>query len=154
MIEEDGLELLTEEQSMQLLASQSLGRVGVSVGALPAIFPVNYVLVEGDIFFRTGEGLKSKAALHRSVLAFEVDDSDYASRTGWSVLVVGLAEEVSPERGSELPDPPTPWASGERRHLIRIHPEFVSGRRINPHVGPRDHWALGDSPVRANNGIR
>ena len=43
----------------------------MSVGALPAILPVNYSLVNGDIVFRTGKELKLRAALDHTVVAFE-----------------------------------------------------------------------------------
>ena len=62
----DGLEILDEHECRRLLASQCIGRVGVTIGALPAIFPVNYVTVDGDIVFRTGEGTKLRAALERA----------------------------------------------------------------------------------------
>ena len=75
MMLDDGLELLSDEASMALLGTMGLGRVGVSVGALPAIFPVNYVVVRGDIIFRTGAGLKLRAALDHKVVAFQVDQS-------------------------------------------------------------------------------
>ena len=132
MLVDDGLELLDEEDCLRLLGSETLGRVGVSVGALPAIFPVNYALVNGDIVFRTGEGIKLRAALDHTIVAFEVDNADLELHQGWSVLVVGMAEEVSGQAGPWDERVPSPWAGGERPHLIRIHPELVSGRRIEP----------------------
>ena len=131
MLIDHGLELLTERQCRDLLQTEQIGRVAVSIGALPAIFPVNYRVVDGDIIFRTGEGLKRRAALRGSVVGFEVDHIDPEAATGWSVMVVGLAREQEPDEA----DPPeygsiSPWAGGERSHVIRIHPEVVSGRRI------------------------
>ena len=131
MLIDDGLELLSEADCLLLMAGAEVGRVGVSVGALPAIFPVNYRVENGDIFFRTGEGVKLRAALDHTVVAFEVDEANPDLREGWSVLVVGTATEVADEISAELDGlGPTPWAGGQRRHLIRIRPELVSGRRI------------------------
>jgi uncharacterized protein len=46
-------------------------------------------------------------------VAFEVDDIDVVTRTGWSVLGVGEAYEVSdPARLAELAARPEPWARG------------------------------------------
>jgi nitroimidazol reductase NimA-like FMN-containing flavoprotein (pyridoxamine 5'-phosphate oxidase superfamily) len=62
MIIDEGLELLTEEESAKLLASERVGRVGITIGALPAIFPVNYAVIDGAIVFRTSPGSKMSAA--------------------------------------------------------------------------------------------
>ncbi len=131
MLVDHGLELLTERECRDLLETEQIGRIAISVGALPAIFPVNYRMVDGDIAFRTGEGMKHRAALRGSVVGFEVDRIDPVTRTGWSVMVVGLAREV--EVGDTVPPQYSgisPWAGGERTHIIRIHPEVISGRRI------------------------
>ena len=97
MLIDEGLELLTEADCLLLLAGAEIGRVGVSVGALPAIFPVNYRVENGQIFFRTGEGVKLRAALDHTVVAFEVDQANVDLQEGWSVLVVGMASEVADE---------------------------------------------------------
>jgi uncharacterized protein len=130
---ENGLELLTEEECRALLCTQSVGRIAVSVGALPVILPVNYTVVDDDIVFMTGEGLKLRAALESTVVGFEIDSLDEALDYGWSVLVVGVAKEVAEGERDDLgPIPVRPWAGGDRSHLVRIHPEMISGRRIVP----------------------
>src|SRR4029079_18347979 len=83
MIIDDGLELLTESECQRLLASNHFGRVGLSIGGLPAIIPVNYCFLDGDVVFRTGPGLKLAAAADGEVVAFEVDDHHPADRSGW-----------------------------------------------------------------------
>jgi nitroimidazol reductase NimA-like FMN-containing flavoprotein (pyridoxamine 5'-phosphate oxidase superfamily) len=128
---DDGLEVLSEEECRALLEQETVGRVGLSVDALPAILPVNYTIDDGGIVFRTGEGGKLRAALCRTIVAFEVDHTDPIRAEGWSVLVVGMAEPVAadstPVSGSAAP---TPWAGGARQHLVRIRPEVISGRRV------------------------
>ena len=125
MLIDEGLELLTEADCLLLLAGAEIGRVGVSVGALPAIFPVNYRVENGQIFFRTGEGVKLRAALDHTVVAFEVDQANADLQEGWSVLVVGMASEVADEISGDFDGlGPTPWAGGQRRHLIRIQPNW------------------------------
>jgi uncharacterized protein len=131
MLADEGLELLNNEQCLRLLASETVGRVGISVGALPLILPVNYSMVDGDVVFRTGDGVKLRAALDHTIVAFEVDRADTDRHEGWSVLVVGVAEEIADEDRSLAMIVPPPWVGGERRFLIRIRPEFVSGRRIS-----------------------
>lgn len=128
--DDKGMEVLTEAECLDLLVTTDVGRVGVTLDALPAIFPVNYRLVAGSVVFRTGPGTKLQAALNRTVVAFEVDEIDHARRAGWSVLVVGVAEEIDPSEVASLDLDLTPWASGEHSHTIRIRSEIVTGRRV------------------------
>jgi nitroimidazol reductase NimA-like FMN-containing flavoprotein (pyridoxamine 5'-phosphate oxidase superfamily) len=131
-IDLDGLEILSPEECWALLATAKLGRVGVSVGALPAIFPVNFAIDGETVLFRTGPGTKLRAAVDKAVVAFEVDQVDEQSRTGWSVLVVGQCSEVDgPRAVSDATHAGLDsWAGGERDHVVRLSSEFVSGRRI------------------------
>ncbi len=126
-----GLETLSEAECFALAARRPIGRVAVSCGALPAVFPVNFCLVGHDVIFRTAAGTKLSAALDRTVVAFEVDDFDAAGHAGWSVLMIGQATEVGAEELAPLePLPVRPWARGARDHVVRIRCELVSGRRI------------------------
>jgi nitroimidazol reductase NimA-like FMN-containing flavoprotein (pyridoxamine 5'-phosphate oxidase superfamily) len=106
--------------------------VAVTVAALPAIFPVNYAVLDGDIVFLTGDGTKLRAALTRAVVAFEVDHIDPAHASGWSVMAIGVAEETTdPDDVRAIAELGLrPLAGGDRSHAVRIRPEFVSGRRI------------------------
>ena len=65
---------------------------------------------------------------------FETDRLDEATHSGWSVTVVGRAEEVTDtgEVAKLHKLDLHPWAPGEREHFIRIRPEIVTGRRILP----------------------
>jgi len=132
MLVDEGLELLTEDDARGLLASGEVGRIGITIGALPAIFPVNYRIIDGAIVFRTAPGSKLSAAAEGAVVAFEVDDYQLADRTGWSVLAVGRSE-VSHDRDvafKALNALLEPLADGHRSALVRIEPTFISGRRI------------------------
>ncbi len=128
---DDGMERLSQEESLRLLGSTGFGRIGISLGAMPVILPVAFILLGGDIVFRTGEGAKLRTALDDTVVAFQADQADPARREGWSVLVVGRASEV---RGADLealsPVSLTAWAPGEGGHIVRIRPELVAGRRM------------------------
>lgn len=129
---DDGLEILSDEECRALLGQATLGRVAITIGALPAVLPVNYTLLDGDIVFLTGEGVKLRAALDRAVVAFEVDAIDGSRHVGWSVLAVGMAEEITGDedlaraRGLNV----RPLVGGTRTHFVRVRPDFLSGRRI------------------------
>jgi nitroimidazol reductase NimA-like FMN-containing flavoprotein (pyridoxamine 5'-phosphate oxidase superfamily) len=129
---DEGLEILTEETCWNLLESADVGRVGVTIGALPAIFPVNYIVMDRCIVFRTAPGSKLTAATAGAVVAFQVDNYQRADRTGWSVLAVGESEVVHDldVTFEVLAARLEPWADGKRTNIVRVTPGFVSGRRI------------------------
>jgi nitroimidazol reductase NimA-like FMN-containing flavoprotein (pyridoxamine 5'-phosphate oxidase superfamily) len=132
---DDGLELLTEERCWELLSRAEVGRVGVTIGAVPAIFPVNYAVIDRTIVFRTARGTKLAAATLEAVVAFEVDDYRRADRSGWSVLAVGPAQVVHDLDATikVLAARLEPWAEGTRTNIVRVTPEFLSGRRLVQH---------------------
>ncbi|CAN5745536.1 pyridoxamine 5'-phosphate oxidase family protein [soil metagenome] len=127
-----GLELLTEDQARTLLAGSEVGRIGISMGALPAIFPGNYRVVDDAIVFRTAPGSKLSAAASDAVVAFEVDDYEVPDRSGWSVLAIGQAEVVEDADVIERVQATNlePFADGARTAIVRIVPSFISGRRL------------------------
>jgi len=130
------LRQLSTEDCYRLLGSHQIGRLGVNADRYPLIFPVNYAMDGDVVVIRTNAGLKLTAADHANV-AFEVDDIDPIRRVGWSVLVRGLAEEMTSEHRDDLIERTKaagvePWAPGERGHWLRIVPQMVTGRVIVP----------------------
>ena len=142
MIVDEGLELLDDDEARELLRIGEVGRVGVTIGALPAIFPVNYRFMDGAIVFRTSPGSKMSAAAVGAVVAFEVDDYQLTDRTGWSVLAVGPAEVVHDAAlASRVLDAGLEPLAGaaHRTTIVRIEPTFISGRRIVHEPSTADH---------------
>lgn len=131
-IDRNGLEVLEREECLTLLGRASLGRVGVTIGALPSVVPVNYRLVGDEVVIRTGAGTKLDAATRNAVVAFEVDEMDPIEHTGWSVMVTGVAREVvDAAEIAELSRRPLPhWAPGGKERIIAISTELATGRRI------------------------
>ncbi len=126
----DHLSVLSVDECRRRIGREGVGRVAVTVNALPAIFPVNYATLDGDIVFRTGPGTKLDAAIAGAVVAFEIDDIDYVEHTGWSVLVVGIARTITDpaERARAGALPLAVWAGGDRDRFVRLQTEVVSGR--------------------------
>jgi hypothetical protein len=129
-----GLERLSAGECLRLMASVPVGRIIYTRRALPAAEPVNFAVDRGDIVIRTAYSGKLAAAVANAVVAFEADDLDFASRTGWSVTVVGQSGEVTDggeiarlrEIGIES------WVPGDRDYFIRIVPGIVTGRGFWP----------------------
>lgn len=126
------LTTMGDAECRALLATASIGRVGLSIDALPVVVPVNFV-VDGDrIVFRTGPGAKLRQALEGAVVCFEVDDVDRVYHSGWSVLATGHAAEITdPAALARVRALPLrSWAHLEEEHVVEIRIELLSGRRV------------------------
>ena len=123
---------LSRARCLDLLATTRLGRVGVSVRALPVILPVTYAVIGETVVFRTAPGSKLTAAMHRLVVAFETDRGDPCGAWGWSVLVQGVASEVTDPAlqaaSRALLAHDLPFLDGEVARLVAVEVSFVSGR--------------------------
>lgn len=126
---------ISTEECTRLLTSAVLGRLGVVVDGRPQIFPVKHVYdsASGCVAFPTQPGTKLRAALSWPFVAFEVDGLGPDDNGGWSVLVVGSAEEITDpdeiRRLATLRD--VHWVAGRSARWVRIVPERVTGRRIS-----------------------
>jgi nitroimidazol reductase NimA-like FMN-containing flavoprotein (pyridoxamine 5'-phosphate oxidase superfamily) len=131
----DQLIELPPEHCASLLASSTLGRVGVVVDGLPEIFPVNHVYdsESGCVVFPTGPGTKLYAARNSSGVAFEVDSVDPDGDGGWSVLVVGKAQVVTDSDAVArlARERHVRWGTEDALTWVRIVPFKVTGRRID-----------------------
>lgn len=124
------IEELPRDECLALIASQVIGRIAVAdFGAAPLVVPVNFLLAGETVVFRTDFGSKFRlAVLGEHPVSFEVDGVDPGRRTGWSVLLTGMAAEVEDSEHGRMPV--QPWAPGRKSHWVRIVPESISGRRI------------------------
>ena len=128
-----GLEVLSNAQCDELLADNTIGRLAFVSDGDVVIFPVNYRYTNHTIVFRTADGTKLDVAANHQPVAFEIDGYDLESKTGWSVLVKGIARYVMEEtEEAELSDLDLrPWAPLTRvRRWVRISPEEITGRKI------------------------
>lgn len=135
-----GLECIGRFECLALLRREVVGRLAVVIDGKPEIFPVNYFLDDHDmVVFQTDAGAKLAGAVGHAV-AFEVDQLDRATRSGWSVVVQGTAHQVPlsdapPLRARSSSEGAAPWPRPRRPYLIRISPDVVSGRRIPSQAG-------------------
>ena len=137
--EEPVVDELDREECLRLLATQSVGRVAVTEPDwAPHVVPVNYVLLRDSIVFRSGRGTKLRLLVTEPV-SFEVDFVDPFHRTGWSVLVKGLAYQAS-NWEIEVEDVHIePFAPGRKDYWARLVPHSITGRRIRlPAAAPFD----------------
>lgn len=128
-----GLEVLSNAQCDELLAGTQIGRIAFVADGDVVIFPVNYRYIDHTIVFRTADGTKLEVAANHQPVAFEIDGYDIESKTGWSVLVKGIARYVmEDEEEAMLAELDLrPWAPlTQVRRWVRISPEEITGRKI------------------------
>ena len=126
------MDVLTDAQCWDLLAANQIGRLAVVVAGRPDIFPVNYVVNEGEIYFRTGEGMKLASVMAHREVAFEIDGYDEASNEAWSVVLNGMARVLNHDAEVEAAEtlPLFPWNLDPKHRFVAIEPTELSGRRF------------------------
>ena len=126
------LKELSEDECLELLASKQVGRLAYVDRDGPLAVPVNYVLDQGTVLFRTSPH-SALGRYARSGAALEVDDIDDYTQSGWSVLLRGPVEYVDPDDlPADAEGRPTPWPQGVRTLHVRIRPRSITGRRLLP----------------------
>ena len=116
-----------------LMGSTLVGRVAFVDKDGPVVLPVNYVLDGNAVVFCTSSANTIGRHLDSGTVAFEVDEFDHVTQSGWSVLVRGVATFVSPrELSRDEGLRPFTWADGVRTLVVRVTPLSVSGRRLLP----------------------
>lgn len=159
-LDRNGLVILSQEDCLALLAHVPVGRVGVTMNALPVILPVNFAIATppGDdqpaVVVRTSPGTKLSAALDQSVVALEADSFDPVTHSGWSVLVQGtsrvLRDEADVAWAASLPL--RPWAdTDDANWFILLSMDVVRGRVLRsgsatasarPGLAPDPAWII------------
>ncbi|MER6141418.1 pyridoxamine 5'-phosphate oxidase family protein [Streptomyces sparsogenes] len=133
MFRNDGFRVLDRRECLRLLAKVPVGRVVYTRQALPAVLPVNFSLdTDSSVLLRTSAGSGLVRAVDGVVVAFEADDFDAATRSGWSVVVTGRATVVThpAERERLSRTGPHSWVVTHDEVFVRIESEMVSGREI------------------------
>lgn len=121
-------EALSEDDAWAVLRTEPLGRLAYHVGSEVDIAPVNHVVAGRRLVFRTAAGSKLFGVVVGKTVAFEVDrvEGDEAR----SVVVRGVAHELSAEEVEEADLRLRPWVGTEKPHVVAIEPVHVSGRRF------------------------
>ena len=133
MLETTGIDELTRAECWRLLGNAHLGRLAISGAERIEIFPINYLVDDETILFRTAGGTKLTELERNPEVAFEIDGED--SRWHWSVVVHGTAASlVDPAEAirSGVLELVT-WTPTDKYHYVRLTPDDITGRRIDRH---------------------
>ena len=129
----DGFRELDRQECLRLLAKVPVGRIVYTRHALPAVLPVNFCLDhDGAVLVRTSASSELVSAIDGAVVAFEADEVDAATHSGWSVVVMGAAALVTDpaEHARLLRTGPRSWTPAPQEVFLRIDPELVTGREL------------------------
>ena len=143
------LDVLNRRQCLDLLQGVRVGRLVFTENGLPEVQPVNFRLWRDDVVIRVAGGAKLAAATDKQVVAFEADELDPDLRTGWSVTVLGHAQELT--EVDELVEVAgtfvEPWAEGRRDHFVRIRSEKITGRQFRDRRHPHYVGTAGSATI-------
>jgi nitroimidazol reductase NimA-like FMN-containing flavoprotein (pyridoxamine 5'-phosphate oxidase superfamily) len=123
---------LSRDECLELLATKSVGRVAYCTPDGPEVLPLNYVVDDGTLLFRTSPHSALGRHLRLDVAAFQVDEIDDYTESGWSVLVRGAVEPLSTDDLPAADRRPRPWVEGMRPLHLRLTPRTITGRRLLP----------------------
>jgi hypothetical protein len=122
---------LDRDECVRLLGQAPIGRVVLNMKCLPVALPVNICVLNDAVVFATDQGSKLDAAVTGQVVSVEVDDIDTCYRTGWSVIVTGVADLVSDrQQFEEARAWLHSWAPGPHPFFVRVPTTLNSGRRL------------------------
>lgn len=126
---------LQESVCWRLISRVAVGRVGFIYDGEPMVLPVNCVVVDGKIAFRTAGDSMLHDLGEGTRVAFEADNVDPVAESGWSVLARGTIREVTDDDFRErlLASGNHPWAPGPKDRWMVITPSVISGRSITRH---------------------
>ena len=134
---------LSEDDCWDRLRTQQLGRLVTHVGEVLDIFPVNYVVDDETIVFRTAEGSKLFEITVNDEVLFEVDD--HSGTDAWSVVVRGHARRLATSAEVHAADdlPLRPWIPTLKYNYVRVTPTSLTGRAFA--IGPEpDRYGAAD----------
>jgi hypothetical protein len=134
---------LSRTEALCLLASVPVGRLVFTHQALPAIKPVNHLVEDGMVVIglTAGSAIAASSGAGGTVVAYEADSLDPAERSGWTVIVVGVARlETDSDAVLRFRARLRPWLAGSMTDVLTISSEIVTGYRLVPAM-PADEVA-------------
>ena len=128
----NGAQRFDDVEAIRSLASVDYGRVVFTLDALPAICPANHLMDGGQLVIRTRLTSVISSALRSSddvVVAYEADNIDPTTRTGWSVVLTGRAHTITePDQVSRYEQLLHPINHADT--VVAIEPVTITGFRV------------------------
>lgn len=127
---DDVVEALELEECWRLLATTRFGRLAVSDEQGADIFPINHLVKDHLVYFRSAPGTKIVSLTERPGVAFETDDTE--SRQRWSVVIRGTARRLDVDADIEASgvDELHTFTRSTKWNYFVITPRTVTGVRF------------------------
>ncbi len=130
MLEEDPVKILTEDECWELLAEHEFGRLAFHLAGEVHITPINYVIDERRLLFRTAEGSKLLGVAMNHDVAFEIDD--FTDETATSVVIRGQAHILEGDEADVVDNLPLrPWVATTKLVVVEILVGEITGRSFH-----------------------
>lgn len=113
-----------------LLSRADVARVAWYDGARVLVVPVNCVIADGALWFRTTPHAAIARAGAGKEVVVEADHLDAVDRTGWSVVLRAVVELVDPQSALDAVSELCIWPDGTHDVYVRLEPTEVTGRRL------------------------
>lgn len=120
----------TPFDAWRLLRTAEVARIAWHGPEGVSIVPVNCVVADGALWFRTARDAAVARAGDGLEVAVEVDHLDPVARSGWSVVMRSTVELVDPEAAPDRVGELGVWPDGARPVYVRLRPREVSGRKL------------------------
>ena len=125
------IEVLTEDECWALLHSGGLGRLATAAKGMVDVFPINYLVHDHTVLFRSGPGSKLVNLTAAPLVAFEADSFD--GRWHSSVVIHGRATRLASD--AEILETGVnrlvSWSLTPKFNYVRITPTDITGRRVD-----------------------
>lgn len=124
---------LTREQCSAHLSSRGIGRVSLSIGAMPVIIPVVYLVDDDSVLFQAPLDRSFADACDGSVIAFEVDDMSTSAGHGmWSVHAVGMGSRLDEREHLHVQSLGAgTFATSRVDQIVRLPTQRLSGHELH-----------------------
>lgn len=109
-----------------------IARVVWTDGSSASIVPVNYTVADGALWFQSTPGSRLARECDGRQVLVEIDSVDTATRSGWSVIVTGVATNVEADDVPNFLGELEVWPRGPRTRFVRVQPDEITGRRLQP----------------------
>jgi len=126
---------LSEEECLELLSTRSAGRLAWTLDDDIELMPVTHQVVGHSLVMRIAPNAPMAHIEVGQRIAFEVDELDEATRTGWDVVAHGTVQSMNSYSDDAAAvaagAPKLTWAPGVRRNVMTISITSLSGRAVS-----------------------
>jgi hypothetical protein len=147
---EVNLEVLDDAVCWRLVGRAAFGRIAFHHADELHVLPVNAAVKERKVIFRVLDGSLIASAGHGAMVAFESDEIDPSTESGWSVLIRGSLWDVTDTLAATEWDELTvrSWAPGRLGRWMCVEPVGpVTGRMLSRRRVLSGPGEFADSPI-------